>query len=176
MLNSVIVQKLMFDYELMDEEAIKRLCSDLPKKIIRWIGINHPDNRTRKIFFRLTNVEVGEDSVINSNFVVSDGYLPLLKIGNRVAISPNVTVVCESGPNNSKIQEIKVVKEKIIKKEKVTIGDDCWIGANVTILPGVNIGNNSIVGAGAVVTKDIPPYAVAAGIPAKIVMRLNEKS
>nr|WP_143033346.1 DapH/DapD/GlmU-related protein [Prevotellamassilia timonensis] len=52
---------------------------------------------------------------------------------------------------------------------KVIIEDDCWIGFNVIILPGVTIGKGSIIGAGAVVTKSIPPYSVAGGVPAKVI-------
>ena len=54
------------------------------------------------------------------------------------------------------------------------IGDDCWIGRRVMIMPGVKIGEGCVIGAGAVVTKDIPPYSVAAGVPAKVVKtRMN---
>lgn len=60
-------------------------------------------------------------------------------------------------------------------KEKVTIGDDVWIGARVIILPGVTIGKGVILAAGAVVTKDIPDYAVVGGIPGKIIKFRNNK-
>ena len=53
--------------------------------------------------------------------------------------------------------------------EKAEIGNDVWLGANVVVMQGVKIGNGAVVGANAVVTKDIPPYAVAVGIPAKII-------
>ena len=53
----------------------------------------------------------------------------------------------------------------------VTIGNDVWIGGNVTILPGVTIGNNVIVAAGAVVTKDVPPYTIVGGLPARTIRR-----
>ena len=53
--------------------------------------------------------------------------------------------------------------------EPVEIGDDCWIGGRVTILPGVQVGNGAVIAAGAVVTKDVPPYAVVGGVPAKII-------
>ena len=53
--------------------------------------------------------------------------------------------------------------------EPVVIGDDCWIGGRVTILPGVHVGNGAVIAAGAVVTKDVPPYAVVGGVPAKII-------
>lgn len=53
--------------------------------------------------------------------------------------------------------------------KKVTIGNDVWIGAHAVILPGVKIGNGAIIGAGAVVTKDVPPYAIVGGVPAKVI-------
>ena len=53
--------------------------------------------------------------------------------------------------------------------EPVEIGDDCWIGGRVTILPGVHVGNGAVIAAGAVVTQDVPPYAVVGGVPAKII-------
>lgn len=58
----------------------------------------------------------------------------------------------------------------------MTIGDDVWIGTRVIILPGVHIGNHCIIGAGAVVTKDVPDYAIVAGVPAKIIRMRNEKN
>lgn len=57
--------------------------------------------------------------------------------------------------------------------EPVVIGDDVWIGTRVIILPGVKIGNGVIIAAGAVVTKDIPDYAVAGGVPAKVIKYRN---
>ena len=53
--------------------------------------------------------------------------------------------------------------------EPVEIGDDCWIGGRVTILPGVHVGNGAVIAAGAVVTKDVPPYAVVGGVPARVI-------
>lgn len=173
MSNSEMVRILMFDYEDLTQEKIEELCAKLPRKIIRWLGSNHPDNRTRKIFFKLTNIEIGRDTVINPNFVVSDGYNRLLSIGDRVAISPNVTIVCESAPNNSDIQKIQYVKEKLICRRQVVIEDDVWIGSNTVILPGVNVGKGSIVGAGSVVSKDVPPFCIVAGVPAKVIRSLK---
>lgn len=64
----------------------------------------------------------------------------------------------------------------IKKNPPVSIGNDVWIGANVIILPGVNIGNGAVVAAGAVVSKDVPPYAIVGGVPAKIIKyRFSEK-
>ena len=57
----------------------------------------------------------------------------------------------------------------------VTIGDNCWIGANSVICPGVTIGENSVIGAGSVVTRDIPANSVAAGNPCKVIREINEQ-
>jgi len=159
------VNILMFDYIDLSSEKIDELCLNLPKKLLRWLGAHHPDNKTRKIFFSKTNILIGEETVINQNFIVSDNYEPLLKIGNRVAISPNVTVICASSPNNSHIQHIEFVKNRLIVDKEVIIEDDAWIGSNVVILPGVIIGKGSVIGAGSVVTKSTLPNSTNAGVP-----------
>lgn len=138
-----------------------------PPKMLRYLGENHPDNRTRKIFFRMSNVQIGEKTVINKHLVISDDYLPLLKIGDRVAISPNVTIICSSGPNNSNLKDIKEVKTRLIVQKAVEIQNDVWIGTNVTIMPGVTIGQGAIIGACSLITKNVEPFSIVSGIPAK---------
>ncbi|MGP1561123.1 MAG: acyltransferase [Helicobacteraceae bacterium] len=173
MTNSKIINELMFDYADMSDEKIRKTARALPDKLLRWLGANHPDNKTRKIFFAMTGVFIGEGSVINQNFIVSDDYEPLLKIGARVAIAPGVTVICSSSPNNSELCNIIALHTKgTIAAKKVVIEDDVWIGANAVILPGVTIGKSSIVGAGSVVTKDLAPFGIYAGTPAKELRRL----
>ena len=79
-----------------------------------------------------------------------------------MAISPRVTLVIHTQPNVSRI--VDYVNSK---KGKITIEKDAWIGTGVVILPDVTIGEGAVVGANAVVTKDVPPYTVVGGIPAK---------
>lgn len=174
MKNSDIINTIMFDYRNLQKEDIIKLCENLDRKILRWLGANHPDNRTRKIFFRLTNVKIGKGSVVNQYFCVSDNYLPLLTIGDRVAISPNVTVICASDPNNSLLINNKYVRDKLICEKEVIIEDDCWLGAGSIILPGIVIGKNCIIGAGSVVTENISDFAIVAGVPAKIIKFINK--
>lgn len=64
-------------------------------------------------------------------------------------------------------------RDNIEYAEPITIEDDCWLGANVTVLPGVTIGKGCTIGAGAVVNKDVPPYSVAVGVPAKVVGKVD---
>ena len=170
---SPIVMRLLFDYESMSREEIIAEVRKLPRKLVRWLGTHHPDNRTRKIFFRETAVHIGPGTNITPGLIVNDGYSGLCRIGARVSIATNVTIVVDSNPNNSLLNEEPYVKRNLIKTEAVVIEDDVWLGTNVVILPGVSIGRGSVIGAGAIVTRDIPPFSVAAGVPARIIRRLQ---
>jgi acetyltransferase-like isoleucine patch superfamily enzyme len=172
--HSETVNRLLFDYESLAESEVGDLALALPPKLRRWLGTHHPDNAMRRRFFELTGVAVGEGTVINPNFVVSDGYQPLLTIGARVAIGPNVTVICQSGPNNSPVAELAYVADRLIRDEPVAIEDGAWIGANVVLLPGTTIGRNSVVAAGAVVVRDVEPLTLVGGVPARLLRRLED--
>lgn len=89
-----------------------------------------------------------------------------LTIGENVMMGPNVNILTHS--HNFDRTDIPMCKQGGNFKS-VTIGNDVWIGMNTLILPGVHIGNGVIIGAGAVVTKDIPDYVVVGGVPAKII-------
>lgn len=89
-----------------------------------------------------------------------------LTIGKNVMMGPNVNILTHS--HNFDRTDIPMCKQGGNFKS-VTIGNDVWIGMNTLILPGVHIGNGVIIGAGAVVTKDIPDYVVVGGVPAKII-------
>ena len=67
----------------------------------------------------------------------------------------------------------KQKKEHLAQVSEIRIGDDVWLGANVTVLPGVTIGNNVVVGAGAVVNKDIPDNSLAVGVPAQVIKKIE---
>lgn len=166
------INSILYNYENLTEEELISLSSTLPIKLVRWLVKLHPDNRSRKILLRNSNVYVGKQSVINANFVLSDDYKKMLFIGDRVAISPNVTVICCSAPNNSNLNENFYVKSNLVKEAKVSIGNDVWIGANTVILPGVTIGKSSIIGAGSIVTKDVDENSIYAGNPAKKIKSL----
>ena len=171
--NSEIVNKILFDWETLSRQEMDDYIRMLSPKLLRWLGENHPDSRTRKLFFLATNVTLADSCMINRGFVVSDDYEPLLFIGERVAIAPNVTVVCVSNPNNSRLQGESCVRDKLIVKKPVRIEADAWIGANVVLLPGVTIGQGAIIGAGAVVAADADSYGVYAGVPARKLRTLD---
>jgi acetyltransferase-like isoleucine patch superfamily enzyme len=90
----------------------------------------------------------------------------MITIGNNVMISPRVSIYAENH-NFSSVD--MTMKEQGVTRENVIIEDDCWIAANSVVLAGVTIGKGSIIAAGSVVTKNIPPYSIAAGVPAKVI-------
>jgi serine acetyltransferase len=169
---SQVVMRLMFDYEALGPGELERLAAPLPRKVLRWLGAHHPDNRTRKLFFTMTGVEIGEGTNITPGLIVNDDYSGLCRIGARVSIATNVTLVVDSNPNNSQLGAEPYVKEHLIKTAPVIIEDDVWLGTNAVVLPGVRVGRGAVVGAGAVVTRDVPPFTVVAGAPARPIRTL----
>lgn len=111
------------------------------------------------------NIHVGEDFIANFNFTVLDE--ARVTIGDHAFIGPNVSIYTACHPLDP-TERAKFTEWA----EPVTIGDNVWIGGSVTILPGVTIGNNVVVGAGSVVAKDLPDNVVAVGNPARIVKHI----
>ncbi len=171
---SAVVLRLMWDYASLEPGEADALVAALPRKLVRWLGTQHPDNRMRKRFFRATGVRIGEGAVINANLQISDSYLDLVSIGRRASISPNVTIIADAGPNNSLLKDHPYVKAHLVVADKVEVGDDAWIGAGAILLPGVVVGENAIVGAGAVVSASVAPHTVVAGVPARPIRSLAE--
>jgi acetyltransferase-like isoleucine patch superfamily enzyme len=92
-----------------------------------------------------------------------------VRIGSHVNLAQGITV---TALNHNIVEKDRRIDEQGVSTVPVTIGDDIWIGANAVILPGVTIGNHSVVAAGAVVTKDVPPHSLVAGVPAKIIKEI----
>ena len=92
-----------------------------------------------------------------------------VKIGHHVNLAQGITV---TALNHNFDDTTKRIDEQGVNTNPVTIEDDVWIGANAVILPGVTIGNHCVVAAGAVVTKDVPPHSLVAGVPAKVIKNI----
>jgi serine acetyltransferase len=112
------------------------------------------------------NVNIGQDSNISciNNIKIANNVL----IGRKVMINDNSHGVFERN-----MLDIPPRLRPLSSKGSITIDENVWIGEMVCILSGVHIGRGSIIGAGSIVTKDVPPYSLAAGIPAKIIKQLN---
>lgn len=97
-----------------------------------------------------------------------------LKVGKDVMMGPYVIIVGDN--HESSRTDIPMRSQGIKKYPPVRIDDDVWVGARAIILPGLKIGRGAIIGAGAVVTKDVPPYAVCAGNPARVIKYRDQSS
>lgn len=112
------------------------------------------------------NIFIGHDFTGNFNLTILD--IREVYIGNHVMIGPNTLITTVGHPLSPKKR-----RGYMAHAEPVRIGDDVWIGGNVTILAGVTIGNNVVVAAGAVVTKDVPDNSLVGGVPAKLIRKLD---
>ncbi|AXH11883.1 acyltransferase [Halarcobacter bivalviorum] len=137
------------------------------------IKIFAPNIRSKSISDGVTiyfpwNISIGKNSTLNQGVII-DGFGGV-KIGEGVRIASGSVI-------NTADHNFEDPKEFIYKQgyicAGVTIEDDVWIGANVCINKGVTIGKGSVVGGGSVVTKNIPPYSIAVGVPAKVVKKRN---
>ena len=113
------------------------------------------------------NIEVGENFFANYNFIVLD--VGKVRIGDNAQIAPNVSIYTAGHPVHPESRNTGY--EYGID---ITIGNNVWIGGNTCILPGVTIGDNAVIGAGSVVTKDIPPDVIAFGNPCKVIRKITE--
>lgn len=112
------------------------------------------------------NISVGKNFYINHNCVMLD--CAPITFGDNVLIGPNCGFYTAIHPLNSKERATFIETAK-----PITVGNDVWIGGNVTVLPGVTIGDNVVVGAGSVVTKDVPSNVVVVGNPCKILKNID---
>lgn len=111
------------------------------------------------------NIFIGENFFANFNLTVLDE--AEVRIGDNVFIGPNVSIYTACHPLEA------AERNKYIEwAEPVIIGDNVWIGGSATVLPGVRIGDNAVIGAGAVVTKDVPDDVVVGGNPARIIKKI----
>ena len=112
------------------------------------------------------NIHVGDNFFANYNVTILDNRE--VTIGDNVLIGPHTLIATVGHPLSPAARR----KRRAIAKP-VRIGNDVWIGGNATILPGVTIGNNVVIAAGAVVTEDVPDNTLAAGVPARKIRELE---
>lgn len=113
-------------------------------------------------------LSIGDNSGVGVNCELSGKIV----IGKDVMMGPNCIMRTYSHKHDR--LDIPMTEQGFEEEKIMYIGDDVWIGTNVIILPGANVGSHCIIGAGAVVTKDVPDYAVVGGVPAKVIRMRNE--
>ena len=111
------------------------------------------------------NIEVGENFYANHNLIILDANK--VKFGDNVFIAPNCGFYTAGHPLDAESRNKGLEYAKTIE-----IGNNVWIGGNVVVLPGVKIGDNSVIGAGSIVNKDIPANVVAVGNPCKVIKNI----
>ncbi len=114
-----------------------------------------------------SHIEVGKNFFANYNCTILD--VAKVRIGDNCQMAPNVAIYTAGHPVHPDTRN-SAYEYGI----EVTIGDNVWIGGNTVICPGVHIGNNVVIGAGSVVTRDIPDWTVAAGNPCKVLRQITE--
>lgn len=111
------------------------------------------------------NISLGKNSHINQYCCIWASPNAKISLGDNVLMGPGVKMFS----SNHGAARDSIMNKQEWKEKDVVIGNDVWLGANVVVVPGVTIGDGSVIAAGAVVTKDIPPYSIAAGIPARVI-------
>jgi len=135
-------------------------------------------------------ITLGSDVIVSRNCIIQGKTAPVV-IGDRTDIGANVVITSSGGVTignsvliagncyigggryNTDRLDIPMMEQGLYTKGPVVIGDDVWLGAGATVLDGIQIGKGCVVGAGAVVTKNLPDYAIAVGTPAKIIKYRN---
>ncbi len=113
------------------------------------------------------NIEIGNNFYSNHNLVILDA--AKVKFGDNVFIAPNCGFYTAGHP-----LEINERNKGLEYAKPIAVGNNVWIGGNVVVLPGVTIGDNSTIGAGSIVVKDIPPNSVAVGNPCRVIRTLGD--
>jgi Acetyltransferase (isoleucine patch superfamily) len=147
---------------------IRRTCRALAKIVF--------PSSLRVFFLRLAGANIGRDVAINEGFTLACnvGHENYLLIEDRVAVGPETIFILTSDPNYSRLNDFKHIYPFINVEGQIHLKHDSWIGAGAIILPNVTVGEFSVIGAGSVVTKDVPPYTVVAGVPAKNIKYLDK--
>lgn len=167
------------DLELMTDRDVT------VKKLYDYNNINPLDRDSRQVAIRELLGKSGDNCVVEQPFFCTYGYNIIvgnnfflnvncklmdsgkITIGDNVFIAPNVCIITEEHAI-----DVKQRVEGLEYTHSVNIGDNVWICAGVIVLPGITIGKNSVIGAGSVVTKDIPPNSLAVGNPCEVIRKL----
>ena len=142
------------------EVIIRELFGSVGKKPVVCLGFNCNVGK---------NIRAGDNFLVDNNVTIQDS--AEVHIGDNVLISPNTVITTVQHPLSPKKR-----RQHLATAFPVTIGNDVWIGANVTILPGVTIGNNVVIALGSTVTKDVPDNSLIGGSPAKLLKTLDDNT
>jgi len=146
---------------------IRFLWSKIVNEMLERAAYNCPVNSWRVKIHRMRGVHIGNDSFIGRRVTLDHSYPDYIYIGDNISLAGNNFILTHSNPYS----HFENIFDSFVAP--VVINDGAWISVGAMILPGVTIGRNSVIAAGAVVTKDIPDNVVAGGVPAKVIRTLN---
>ncbi len=152
----------------MNIKAIYRLIKAVFTKVARSIELARYDDFNIAEFFRKQGAQIGENNRIEVRHLSQEPFL--IRIGNHCTIGPSVVFLNHDGG----VWLFSEEDPSLQKFGTIEILDNCFIGLGVIILGNVTIGPNSIVGAGSIVSKNVPPNMVVAGIPARVICSVDE--
>lgn len=156
-------QRLCHEHNLLDPKEFEQR-KELIKKLFNSIGKNFTIEQPFHCDYGYF-ITIGDNFYANYNLTILD--TAKVSIGNNVFIGPSVNIYAATHP-----LDVERRNKNLEKGVPISIGNNVWIGGNTTILPGVNIGDNTVIGAGSVVTKDIPSNVLAVGNPCRIIKKL----
>ena len=168
----IMAEQSVFQEKLWEFNQLKPSDFEAKTAYMKAVFAECGDNNYIELPFRANwgghHTHWGSNIYANSNLtLVDDGHI---YIGNKVMFGPNVTIATANHPIAPEL------RGKALQYNKdVFIAENVWIGANVVIVPGVHIGKHSVIGAGSVVTKDIPENVVAVGNPCRVLRNIGER-
>ena len=166
------MELLFFQSDGMPDAEVIGILETLKIQRQRWIGSFHPESRIRRLALQTSGMKIGADTHLALGLVVIDDYTNNVSIGERCSIGAYVTLMSATSPDNSFLRHHPGLQHAI-KTAPIAIGSDCWIGSGAIIMPGLTIANSSVIGAGAVVTKDVFELEVVQGTPGRVARMLT---
>jgi acetyltransferase-like isoleucine patch superfamily enzyme len=155
----------------LEERTVKSLMKGIFGRILQFFAMYIPVTPSLRVKLqRMRGVKIGNNVFIGIEVLIDPAFPELVVLRDDVSLAGRNILVAHSDPTFP-IRNEKLVETKIAP---IKIEQGAWVTAGAIVLPGVTIGKNSIVAAGAVVTKDVPPYTLVGGVPAKIIKKIKE--
>jgi acetyltransferase-like isoleucine patch superfamily enzyme len=156
----------------LEERTIKSLIKGIFGRVLQFFAMYIPMTPSLRVKLqKMKGVKIGNNVFIGVEVLIDPAFPELIVIEDDVSLAGRNILVAHSDPTFP-IRNEKLVETKIAP---IKIEQGAWVTVGAIVLPGVTIGKNSIVAAGAVVTKDVPPYTLVGGVPAEIIKRFKKK-